>query len=51
MPYGRKANRNAASGDGLKTLADGDDYASLGICDNANLVETLVKALDSALRN
>ena len=29
----------------IKTLADGDDYASLGISDNANLVETLVKRL------
>ncbi len=27
----------------IKTLADGDDYASLGISDNTNLVETLVK--------
>lgn len=29
----------------IKTLADGDDYASLEISDNANLVETLVKRL------
>jgi type I restriction enzyme, R subunit len=29
----------------IKALADGDDFASLGISDNANLVETLVKRL------
>jgi type I restriction enzyme R subunit len=29
----------------IKTLADGDDYASLGVSDNANLVDTLVKRL------
>jgi len=29
----------------IKTLADGDDYASLSISDNANLVDTLVKRL------
>jgi len=29
----------------IKTLADGDDYAALGIADNANLVEVLVKRL------
>ncbi len=29
----------------IKTLADGDDFASLGISDNADLVETLLKRL------
>jgi type I restriction enzyme R subunit len=29
----------------IKTLADGDEYASLGISDNANLVEKLMKRL------
>jgi type I restriction enzyme R subunit len=29
----------------IKTLADGDDFASLGISDNVNLVETLLKRL------
>lgn len=29
----------------IKALADGDDFESLGISDNANLVETLVKRL------
>jgi type I restriction enzyme R subunit len=29
----------------IKTLADGDDYASLAISDNSNLVETLLKRL------
>ena len=29
----------------IKTLADGDDYVSLGISDNINLVETLMKRL------
>ncbi len=29
----------------IKALADGDDFASLSISDNANLVETLVKRL------
>jgi hypothetical protein len=29
----------------IKTLSDGDDYASLGISDNVNLVETLLKRL------
>ena len=29
----------------IKTLADGDDYVSLQISGNANLVETLVRRL------
>ena len=29
----------------IKTLADGDDFASLGISENADLVETLLKRL------
>lgn len=29
----------------IKTLADGDDFASLGISDNADLVETLLNRL------
>jgi hypothetical protein len=29
----------------IKTLADGDEFASLGISDNVNLVETLLKRL------
>ena len=29
----------------IKTLGDDDEFASLGISDNANLVETLVKRL------
>ena len=29
----------------IKTLADGDDFGTLGISDNVNLVETLLKRL------